>query len=140
MCAVCKRPPDVLCSNVDGDQPRVRAFGMWFADKDGFFSTSKAKSVYRQLVANPKVELCFYAAPERAPEERGPVDIGTMMRVSGIVKFRDDADIKRRLLDERPFLRPLEEIVAIVHVQNGEAWFWKWEDNLHEADVKRIQF
>jgi pyridoxamine 5'-phosphate oxidase len=62
------------------------------------------------------------------------------MRVSGIVKFRDDADIKRRLLDERPFLRPLVEIVAIVHVQNGEAWFWKWEDNLHEADVKRIPF
>ena len=133
--------PTCYVATVDGDQPRVRAFGMWFADKDGFFfSTSKTKSVYRQLIANPKVELCFYTPPERAPEEGGPVDIGTMMRVSGIVKFRDDADLRRRLLDERPFLRPLEEIVAIVHVQNGEAWFWKWEDNLHEADVKRIPF
>jgi hypothetical protein len=63
-----------------------------------------------------------------------------MMRATGTVKFLDDADLKRRLYDERPFLRSVAENVAIVHVQNGEAWFWKWEDNLHEADVKRIPF
>jgi hypothetical protein len=63
-----------MCSvaTVDGDQPRVRTFGLWFADKDGFyFSTGKTKSIYRQCTANPKVELCFYAPPERAPEEGG---------------------------------------------------------------------
>lgn len=114
---------------------------MWFADKDGFFfSTGKTKNVYRQLTLNPKVELCFYAPPERQSEEGGAVDIGTMMRVSGTVKFRDDADLIQRLFEERPFLRSLEEITTIIHVQNGEAWFWTWEDNLREADIKRIHF
>lgn len=114
---------------------------MWFADKDGFFfSTGKTKSVYRQLTLNPKVELCFYAPPERQPEEGGSVDIGTMMRVSGTVKFRDDADLIRRLLEERPFLRSLMELTAIIHVQNGEAWFWTWDNNLREAEIKRIPF
>ncbi len=133
--------PTCYIATVEGDQPRVRAFGMWFADKDGFFfSTGKTKSVYRQLVANSKVELCFYAPPERALEEGGPVDIGTMMRVTGTVTFSDDAELKQRLFDERPFLRSVVENVAIVHVQNGKAWFWTWEDNLHEVDIKRIPF
>jgi uncharacterized pyridoxamine 5'-phosphate oxidase family protein len=133
--------PTCYVATVDGDQPRVRAFGMWFADKDGFFfSTGKTKSIYRQLVANPKVELCFYAPPERAPEDGGRVDIGTLMRASGTVRFLDDAGLKQRLFDERPFLRSVAENTVIVHVQNGEAWFWKWENNLLEADVKRIPF
>jgi uncharacterized pyridoxamine 5'-phosphate oxidase family protein len=132
-----------ICSvaTVDGDQPRVRTFGLWFANKDGFyFSTGKTKSIYRQFAANPKVELCFYTPPECPPEEGGAVDIGTMMRASGTVKFLDDAGLKQRLLDERPFLRSFAENVAIFHVQNGEAWFWTWEDNVHEADIKRIPF
>jgi len=63
-----------------------------------------------------------------------------MMRASGTVTFLDDADLKRRLLDERPFLRSVAENVAIFHVHNGEARFWTWEDNLREADLKRILF
>jgi uncharacterized pyridoxamine 5'-phosphate oxidase family protein len=133
--------PTCSIATIDGDQPRVRTFGLWFADKDGFyFSTGKTKNIYRQFVANPKVELCFYAPPERAPKDGGVVDIGTMMRASGTVKFCDDADLKRRLLEERPFLRSLAENVAIIHVQNGEAWFWTWEDNVREADIKRVPF
>ena len=32
---------------VDGNQPRVRAFGMWFADDKGFyFQTESIKAVY----------------------------------------------------------------------------------------------
>jgi uncharacterized pyridoxamine 5'-phosphate oxidase family protein len=116
-------------------------FGLWFANKDGFyFSTGKTKRIYRQCAANPKVELCFYAPPERPPEEGGAVDIGTMMRAAGTVAFLDDAGLKQRLLEERPFLRSFAEDVAILHVQNGEAWFWTWEDNVREADIKRILF
>jgi uncharacterized pyridoxamine 5'-phosphate oxidase family protein len=114
--------PTCSIATVDGEQPRVRTFGLWFADKDGFyFSTGKTKSFYRQVAANPKVELCFYAPPERGPEEGGSVDIGTMMRASGRVKFLDDAGFKKRLLDERPFLRSYADNVAIFRVQNGTA-------------------
>jgi len=133
--------PTCSIATVDGEQPRVRTFGLWFADKDGFyFSTGKTKSIYRQVAANPKVELCFYAPPECRPEEGGSVDIGTMMRASGRVKFLDDAGFKKRLLDERPFLRSDADNVAMFRVQNGEAWFWTWENNLREAEIKRIPF
>jgi pyridoxamine 5'-phosphate oxidase len=133
--------PTCSIATVDGDQPRVRTFGLWFADKDGFyFSSGKTKSIYRQCTVNPKVELCFYAPPERPPEEGGAVDIGMMMRATGTVKFLDDTAIKQRLFEERPFLRSLAENVVIFHVHNGEAWFWTWEDNLREADIKRIPF
>ena len=133
--------PTCSVATVEGDQPRVRTFGLWFADKDGFFfSTGKTKSIYRQFAANPKVELCFYAPPEHAPDNGGTVDIGTMMRASGTVKFCDDADLKRRLFEERPFLRSVAENVVIIHVQNGEAWFWRWEDNLREAEIARLPF
>ncbi len=44
-------------ATVEGDQPHVRTFGLWFADTTGFyFSTGKIKGVYRQLSMNPKVE------------------------------------------------------------------------------------
>lgn len=75
-----------------------------------------------------------------SPKREGAVDIGTMMRVSGTVKFRDDADLIRRLLEERPFLRSSLEITAIIHVQNGEAWFLTWENNLRKAEIKWIPF
>jgi len=54
--------PICYVATADGDQPRVRAFGMWFADKTGFyFSTQASKAVCKQLKSNPKVEVCFYA-------------------------------------------------------------------------------
>ena len=68
------------------------------------------------------------------------MDIGMMMRATGTVKFLDDTAIKQRLFHERPFLRSLAENVVILHVRNGEAWFWTWEDNLREADIMRIPF
>jgi hypothetical protein len=62
------------------------------------------------------------------------------MRVSGTVVFPDDAGLKQRPLSERPFLRSNAEVVALFRVQNGEAWFWTWADNVREAGIKRIPF
>jgi uncharacterized pyridoxamine 5'-phosphate oxidase family protein len=62
-----KDHPMCAFATVDGDQPRVRMLGMWFVDRKGFyFSTAKVKEVHRQLMANPKAELCFYAPPTRS--------------------------------------------------------------------------
>ena len=48
--------PVSYIATVDGDQPRVRAFLMWFADESGFYyHTGTAKSVYKQLKNNPRV-------------------------------------------------------------------------------------
>ncbi|MGZ4944143.1 MAG: pyridoxamine 5'-phosphate oxidase family protein [Halobacteriota archaeon] len=133
----------IICSiaTVDGDQPHVRMFGMWFADKDGFyFSTQKSGNVYRQLLANPKLELCFYAPPE-TPLGQGPaMDMGKVMRATGTAEFIDEPSMKERLLSERPFLRPFAENAAIFRVGNGQAWFWTFADSGRESAIERVRF
>jgi len=132
-----------LCSvaTTDGDQPHVRSFSMWFADTSGFyFSTSKLKDVYRQLSTNPNVELSFFAPPEN-PEAQGSImDIGTEMRVTGTAEFIDDPALKDRLFTDRPFLQPLADVVKIMRVKDGDAWFWKWENNMRESEITRVRF
>ena len=77
--------PVCYVATTDGDQPRVRAFVIFFADENGFyFGTLSPKDVSRQLKTNPKVEVCFYnnARPMK------------MMRVTGEVEFLDDMVLK----------------------------------------------
>jgi uncharacterized pyridoxamine 5'-phosphate oxidase family protein len=110
-------------ATVDGAQPRVRGFLMWFADEDGFyFHTGATKEVCKQLKSNPKVEVCFYT-----PEDP---QTAKMMRVAGEVEFLDDIALKTRLLEERPFLKaivtggPEDPLLVLFLVYNGEAHFW----------------
>jgi uncharacterized pyridoxamine 5'-phosphate oxidase family protein len=71
--------PVTYLATADGDQPRVRAFGMWFCDNTGFcYHTGTLRNVCRQLKKNPKVELCFHKPGEGA---------GTMIRFYGKVEF-----------------------------------------------------
>ena len=87
--------PVTYIATVEGDQPRVRAFAMWFADKTGFYyHTGTPKSVCQQLKKNPKVELCFYAP--------GVQGAGKMMRVAGKVEFPEDKALEERLYRDRP--------------------------------------
>ncbi|HPD10942.1 MAG TPA: pyridoxamine 5'-phosphate oxidase family protein [Methanoregulaceae archaeon] len=61
MYPVCQREPGVtFIATADGDQPRARAFAMWFADRPGsYYHTGTPKRIYHQLVKNPSVDLCF---------------------------------------------------------------------------------
>jgi pyridoxamine 5'-phosphate oxidase len=153
-----KDHPICAFTTVDGDQPRVRMLGMWFADEKGFyFWTTKIKEVYRQLRENAKVELCFYAPPAGALVsflhtkqlyairdgplgEGGTIDLGKSMRASGNVVFLDDPKLKDRLLEERPFLRPVAEDMVFFRVEKGEAWFWTFADSGRESVIERITF
>ena len=132
--------PICYLATVDGDQPRVRAFGMWFADDKGFhFHTGAPKAVCKQLREKPKVEVCFYAT---AP----PPNPGKMMRVTGEVEFLDDIAFKTRLLEERPFLKqigtgkPDDPSLIVFRIYKGEAHFWTMETNLRESETERIRF
>ena len=53
-------------ANVEGDQPRVRVFFMWYADETGlYYHTGTMKLDYSQLKQNPKVEACFFNPAEK---------------------------------------------------------------------------
>lgn len=86
-------------ATVEGDQPKVRPFGA-VADIGGkaYFCTNNTKNVYRQIIANPKVEIC------------GPKQDGTWVRVTGVL-VRDDSDTAREaMLEQVPVLKNMYHI------------------------------
>ncbi len=119
--------PISFLSTLDGDQPRVRGLLLWFADKTGFyFNTGSTKDMYKQLLANPKVELCFFDAKSKSM---------TQMRVTGNVEFLNDLVIKKKLLDARPFLKqwgmtPESPGLIVFRVAKCMAHFWTIETNM----------
>ena len=69
--------PTCYLATVEGDKPHVRAMGLFRADENGIIiETGTFKDVYKQMVANPNVELCVFSAKD---------DI--QIRVSGAVEL-----------------------------------------------------
>jgi len=130
--------PVTWIATADGDQPRVRAFAMWFCDNTGFYyHTGTPKNVCRQLKKNPKLELCFFKPGEGA---------GTMMRVAGKAEFLKDKALEERLYHDRPWVKDLLKSapegaeVAIFRLAHGEAYFWTMADNMRESEAPRVKF
>lgn len=130
-----------VCSvaTVEGKQPRVRMFRIWFADETGFyFSTGAPKSVCKQLKSNPKIEVCFYEAAT-------PPNVGKVLRIAGEVEFINDIKLKTKLLEDWPFLKtfvsgPEDPMLSPFKISKGEAWFWTMENNGRESETERIKF
>lgn len=117
--------PDCAVATVEGGQPRVRVFRLWRANESGFYlCTGTPKPVCQQLMANPKIELCFY--------KPGPSDMepGAMLRVAGSVEFVTDMALREELLTEWPFLKamgvtgPDDPMLALLRIPSGEAKYW----------------
>ncbi len=130
--------PVTYLATMDGDQPRVRALGMWFADKTGFYYQSgTTKNIYGQLLKNPKVELCFCTPPGAEMK---------MMRVTGKVEFLEDKALEDRMYRDRPFLKdimkaaPKDARIVMFRIAHGEAWFWTMATNLKEKEQPRVRF
>ena len=133
--------PGCYMATADGDQPRVRAMAVWFADDTGFYFHSGAmKAVCRQLRANPRIEVCFW---KPSAEQADP---GTTLRVAGRVEFLNDTALNARLLQERPFLKeigvtgPDDPKLAVFRIAHGEAHFWTMANNMREAEAERVRF
>jgi uncharacterized pyridoxamine 5'-phosphate oxidase family protein len=82
-------------ATADADQPRVRPVGT-IAIWDGklYIQTGKRKNVARQLVENPKIEICAYDAPS-----------GAWLRVEATVAADERREAKQFMLDEYPSLK-----------------------------------
>jgi len=124
-------------ASVEGDQPRVRCLGMWYADETGFyFQAQNVKAMCKQLRKNPKVEVYYNTK-----------DFSKVLRVSGKVKFVDeDMEMRARCIKERPFVKnfgitePTNKLLEIFHLYSGEAYFWTMADSMKEAGLPRIKF
>lgn len=123
-------------ATVEGDQPRVRCLGMWYADETGFyFQAQTVKNLCKQLLKNPKVEVYFHAK-----------DYSRVMRVYGTVRFIDDVEVRARCIQERPFVKnfgittPDNPLLAVFHLYTGEAYFWTMADSMKEDRIPRVKF
>jgi pyridoxamine 5'-phosphate oxidase len=123
-------------ATVEGDQPRVRCLGMWYADETGFyFQAQSVKAMCKQLQDNPNVEVYFNTN-----------DFSKVMRVSGKVRFIDDRAIRAKCIEERPFVKnfgitePDNPLLAVFQIYSGEAYFWTMGDSMKEARIPRQKF
>jgi len=129
-------------ATAEGDQPKLRAVIMWFADKTGFyFQTQTVKALWKQLQNNKKVALYF-----RDPEGAEPAGIGKVMRVTGEVEILEDMKFKVKAIEEREILKilgitkPDDPLLALFRVYTGEVYFWTMRDNMRESEIERIKF
>ena len=80
-------------ATVEGDQPRVRPFGTaHIFENKLYIQTGKAKPCSRQILANPKVEICAFHN-------------GAWVRIAGELVEDDRAEAKKSMLDAYPNLR-----------------------------------
>jgi pyridoxamine 5'-phosphate oxidase len=68
------------------------------------------------------------------------------MRVSGKIKIVEDMEVRKKCIEERPFLKnmgitdPGDPMLALFHLYTGEAYFWTRADSMKEADIPRERF
>ena len=79
-------------ATVEGDQPRVRPFGA-LAEINGkiYTCTSNAKPIFKQITANPKIELCGFTD-------------GKWIRVSATAVVDPARETKEAMLEINPGL------------------------------------
>lgn len=122
--------PVFYLATVEDDQPRVRGMLLYRADENGIiFHTGTMKDVYKQIMKNPKVELCF-----------NDFKTGVQLRVSGTLELVDDRSLKDEITAHptRLFLKRWKENgamadfyndLAVFRLGNGIANTWTMERN-----------
>ena len=82
-------------ATADGDQPRVRPFGTYLIFEDKLYiQTGKVKNVSKQMMTNPKIEICAFSGD-------------TWIRISAMVVEDDRIEAKQAMLDAYPQLQAM---------------------------------
>lgn len=104
----------------DGDQPRVRPFGT-AAIYEGklYIQTGKSKNVGKQLMANPKAEICAYNQKTSA-----------WLRIETTLVPDERVEAKQFVLDKYPTLKSMysaaDDNTLILYMTNATATFYSF--------------
>ena len=101
-------------ATVDGDQPRVRPMGFVMIYKGKlYFSTNNTKEMYKQMKANPKVEMCALGAENKT------------LRIHGKVAFDTEREAKVKALETSPNLQKMynadDNIFTLFYFESAKA-------------------
>ena len=116
-----KENPIFYVATMDGDQPRVRPFGV-VALFEGklYLQTGNVKPVFKQMTANPKIELCTMGK-----------DGTSWLRVAAEVVLDPRVEARRHMLEENPTLRRLysedDGGGEVLWLKNATATFYSFE-------------
>ena len=125
--------PVFSLATIEGNLPRVRMMMLYKADADGIiFCTGRDKAVHKQLQSSPAAELCFYN--EKA---------GRQVRIEGSVEMLDDLELKKKVVEAFPFLKPWVEsagyeVMIIYRLQKAKATTWTMETNFEPKEYIQL--
>lgn len=111
-------------ATIDGNQPRVRGMMLFRADERGIiFHTASTKDVFRQIMENPKAELCFNGD-------------GVQIRVTGVLELVEDSKLREEIFNHpsRKFLNEwkkngIDNLLQIFVMRKCEAITWTMQTN-----------
>lgn len=115
VCEFLKTAGTYYLATVEGNQPRVRPFGTaHIFEGKLYIQTGKAKSVSKQLKANPKAEICAFHN-------------GAWVRIAGELIEDDRVEAKKSMLDAYPNLRDMYDEndgnTQVLYFRNAVATF-----------------
>lgn len=102
-------------ATVEGDQPRVRPFGtVLIFDKKLYIQTGKSKNVSKQMLANPKIEICAFSGDK-------------WIRVEALAIEDDRIEPKQKMLEAYPQLKAMYSAdgpnTQVLYLKNATATF-----------------
>ena len=88
-----KKAETYFLATVEGDQPRVRPFGTaHIFEGKLYIQTGKVKPCSKQMMANPKIEICAMSE-------------GSWIRITATAVTDDRLEAKQSMLDAYPMLK-----------------------------------
>ena len=115
VCNFLKTAGAYYLATVEGDQPRVRPFGTsHIFEGKLYIQTGKCKPVSKQIMENPKVELCAFKD-------------GAWLRVAGELVEDDRVEARKSMLDAYSELRAMYDEndgnTQVFYLKNAVATF-----------------
>jgi pyridoxamine 5'-phosphate oxidase len=112
-----------------GGQPHVRGMLMYRADDKGIiFHTGEFKDLWKQVMNNSMVELCFFDPKTN-----------TQVRVTGTAQSVEELALKEEIVKARPFLKAWVEkrgyeSLKVFRVTPLRATVWTFETNFEPKE------
>ena len=115
VCKFLKEAGVYYLATVEGDQPRVRPFGTAnIFEGKLYIQTGKVKPCSKQILTNPKVEICAFHQ-------------GAWVRIAGRLVEDDRVEAKKSMLDADPELRGMYDEndgnTQVLYLKNAVATF-----------------
>ena len=113
-------------ATIDNDKPRVRPFGTAeIFENHLYIQTGKKKDCYKQIMANPNVEICAF-------------NNGKWIRIAGKLVADDRIEAKKDMLDKNPNLRGMynedDDNTIVLYFESAKATISSFTDAPKEIE------